>query len=65
MTQYTFSYTNSEYDRIPLALRERFDSILEATDADEKARRLAEQLCAATCEAVADLAKYAQDQLRL
>jgi hypothetical protein len=65
MSQYTFSYINSEYDRIPLELKENLDSILAESDADERTKKLVAQICKAMNAAVGDLALYAQDQLKL
>ena len=65
MSQYTFSFTNSEYERIPLQLRETLDAIIDESDADEKTVALVDKVCEAFEIAIADLAKYAKDQLHL
>lgn len=63
MAQYTFSYLQHEYDRIPYILKKNLDQILADSAADEETKKLVSAVCAAVEEAVADLAHYAKDQL--
>jgi hypothetical protein len=65
MSQYTFSYLNSEYERIPYQLKKTLDAALEQSTADPAVKELIEQVVAAVAEAVADLSGYAKDQLHL
>ena len=65
MSQYTFSFVNSEYERIPLELKENLDSIIGDADVDPKTKEFVAQICNCVEKAVADLAKYSKDQLHL
>jgi hypothetical protein len=65
MAQYTFSFINSEYERIPADLRERLDGALAGAEIDPAVTALLGQICDHVAQAVADLAKYGKDQLRL
>lgn len=65
MAQYTFSFIRSEYDRIPYQLKKDLEQALAQSDADEETKKLVEQVCASVQAAVSDLARYAQDQLRV
>ncbi|MDR2771731.1 MAG: hypothetical protein LBB57_06810 [Clostridiales Family XIII bacterium] len=67
MAQYTFSFINSEYERIPAELRERLDAILAEAEAetDPAVAKLLGRVCDCVTQAVADIAKYSKDQLRL
>ncbi|MDR1573274.1 MAG: hypothetical protein LBS24_03075 [Clostridiales Family XIII bacterium] len=65
MAQYTFSFLNSEYERIPADLRKQLDDILARAETDPATTRLAGEICDALAKAIADLAKYDKDQLRL
>lgn len=65
MAQYTFSFLRSEYDRIPLQLKKDLSEVLELSEADEETKKLIASVCASVEKAVADLSKYAQDQLKV
>jgi len=65
MAQYTFSFLRSEYDRIPIQLAKDFERILGESKADAETKKLAADICASLNRAVADLSKYAQDQLKI
>ncbi|MDR1874980.1 MAG: hypothetical protein LBQ90_08235 [Synergistaceae bacterium] len=65
MAQYTFSFINSEYERIPADLRKQLDGILAGAEADPAVTKLLDQICDCVTKAVADLARYGKDQLRL
>jgi sulfite reductase beta subunit-like hemoprotein len=65
MAQYTFSFINSEYERIPADLRKQFDDILADAEIDPAVTRLIGCVCDCTVKAVADLAKYSKDQLHM
>ncbi|MCD8098355.1 MAG: hypothetical protein LUE31_10120 [Lachnospiraceae bacterium] len=63
MAQYTFSYIRSEYDRIPIQLKQSLDAALAGSQADEETKKLVAAVCTAVENAVYDLSLYAQDQL--
>ncbi|SHI03958.1 hypothetical protein SAMN02745823_02086 [Sporobacter termitidis DSM 10068] len=65
MAQYTFSFLRSEYDRIPIQLKKELATLVEKSNADDETRQLLNALCKSVEKAVADLSKYAQDQLRI
>jgi len=65
MAQYTFSFLRSEYERIPIQLRKELSAHLENSKADEETKALVAAVCASVEKAVADLSKYAQDQLKI
>jgi hypothetical protein len=65
MSQYTFSYLNSEYERSPVQLRQKIDSIVSESSADPAAKALAAEIGEAFCEAISDIARYCKDQLKL
>ena len=65
MSQYTFSFVRSEYDRIPIVLKRELNAALDSSKADEETKLLIASVCSAVEKAVADLSKYAQDQLRI
>jgi hypothetical protein len=65
MAQYTFSYKNSEYDRIPLELSEKSAAIISASGAPSAVKDTLRELMAAVQESVSDLAAYARDGLKL
>jgi hypothetical protein len=65
MSQYTFSYLNSEYERVPYQLKKTLDEALATSAADPAVKELIGQVCTAVEEAVSDLALYAKDQLHL
>ena len=65
MAQYTFSFLRSEYDRIPYQLKKELDALLESSKADEETKKLVAAVCASVEKAVADMSKYAQDQLKV
>jgi hypothetical protein len=65
MAQYTFSFLRSEYDRIPYQLKKELAALLESSKADEETKALLEGVCRSVEKAVADLSKYAQDQLKV
>ena len=65
MAQYTFSFVNSEYERIPAELRERLDDILANAETDPAVTKLVGEVCDCVTKAVADLARYGKDGLRL
>ncbi|MDR2088047.1 MAG: hypothetical protein LBP73_01695 [Clostridiales Family XIII bacterium] len=65
MSQYTFSFINSEYERIPAELREELDALLAGAETDPAVTKLLGQICDCVTRAVADIAKYGKDQLRL
>jgi hypothetical protein len=65
MSQYTFSFIRSEYDRIPYQLQKDLHAALDDSGADEKTKALVAAVCASVEKAVADLSKYAQDQLKI
>ncbi len=65
MSQYTYSFLRSEYDRIPIILKRELNAALEASKADEDTKHLIASVCTAVEKAVADLSKYAQDQLKI
>ena len=65
MAQYTFSFLRSEYDRIPIQLHKELTAILDGSKADEEAKALVTAVCASVEKAVADLSRYAQDQLKV
>ncbi|MDR2355884.1 MAG: hypothetical protein LBE16_06780 [Clostridiales Family XIII bacterium] len=65
MAQYTFSFVNSEYERIPKELRKQLDGILAGAETDPAVTELVSRVCDCVTKAVADLARYGKDQLRL
>ncbi len=65
MAQYTFSFLRSEYDRIPIQLKKELDTIMERSNADDDTKQLLNAICQSVEKAVADLSKYAQDQLKI
>jgi|GEM_PF-2720603 len=65
MAQYTFSYLRSEYDRIPYQLKKELDELLQNSKADEETKALVAGVCKSVEKAIADLSKYAQDQLKI
>jgi hypothetical protein len=65
MSQYTFSFVRSEYDRIPIQLKRQLDEALEKSNADPSAKELVAEVCDAVSRAVADICKYSQDQLKV
>ena len=65
MSQYTFSFLRSEYDRIPHQLKKELDSIVSGSGADEETKKLITAVCDSVCKAVSDLGMYAQDQLKI
>jgi hypothetical protein len=65
MAQYTFSFIRSEYDRIPILLKKELAAALANSAADEETKKLVTEACASVEKAVNDLAKYAQDQLKV
>ena len=65
MSQYTFSFINSEYERIPYQLKKDLDTILTDSSADPKTKELVAQVCDAVEKAIYEIAHYAQDQLHL
>lgn len=65
MAQYTFSFLRSEYDRIPFQLKKELSTVFESSKADEEIKALIAGVCASVEKAVADLSKYAQDQLKI
>lgn len=65
MSQYTFSFLRSEYDRIPFQLKKELGVLVENSNADAETKQLIDAVCKAVEKAVADLSKYAQDQLRI
>lgn len=65
MAQYTFSFVRSEYDRIPYQLNKELSALVESSKADEETKALIAAVCLSVEKAVADLSKYAQDQLKL
>jgi hypothetical protein len=65
MSQYTYSFLRSEYTRIPLELKEDLDVVISESNVDPEIKKLIEKVCEKVGNAVADLAKYGQDQLVL
>ncbi len=65
MAQYTFSFVRSEYDRIPYAFKKEMEEILKNSKADLETKKLVEDVCAKINKAIADICKYAQDQLQV
>ena len=65
MAQYTYSYLRSEYDRIPIILERELTTLVEESKADAETKKLVAAVCKAVQKSVADLSKYAQDQLRI
>lgn len=65
MAQYTYSYLRSEYDRIPIQLKHELDAVLSGAEADEQTKLMLAAICKSVEKAVADLSKYAQDQLKI
>jgi len=65
MAQYTFSFVRSEYDRIPIQLKKELSTLIEESKADEETKKLIAAVCVSVENAVADLSKYAQDQLKV
>jgi hypothetical protein len=65
MSQYTYSFLRSEYTRIPLELTEGLDVVISESNVDPGIKELIEKVCEKVESAVADLAKYGQDQLVL
>ena len=63
MAQYTFSFLRSEYDRIPYTFKKEIEGILEKSNAGEETKKLVEDVCSTVNKAIADICKYAQDQL--
>lgn len=65
MAQYTYSFLRSEYDRIPIVLNRELSALVEKSKADEETKLLIADICKSVEKAVADLSKYAQDQLKI
>jgi hypothetical protein len=65
MAQYTFSFLRSEYDRIPYQLKKELATLLESSKVDNETKMLITAVCASVEKAVADISKYAQDQLQV
>jgi hypothetical protein len=65
MAQYTFSFLRSEYDRIPHVFKKDIEEILEKSNTDQETKKLMEDLCSTVSKAIADICKYAQDQLQI
>ena len=65
MAQYTYSFIRSEYDRIPIQLHKELSTLLDESNADAETKALVAAVCASVEKAVADLSKYAQDQLKI
>ena len=65
MAQYTFSFLRSEYDRIPIQLKKELTTLLDDSKADDETKELIAAVCGSVCKAIADLSKYAQDQLKI
>jgi len=65
MAQYTFSFIKSEYDRIPIRLRQDLTALVEESKVDDNTKALISAVCESVEKAVADLSKYAQDQLKI
>ena len=63
MSQYTFSFVRSEYDRIPFVFKKEIEEILKKTNADQETKKLMEDVCLKMSKAIEDICKYAQDQL--
>lgn len=65
MAQYTFSFIRSEYERIPIQMKQRLDKILAESEADPEVKKLMADICLCVEDAVSELSKYAQDQLKI
>ncbi len=65
MAQYTYSFSRSEYERIPIQLKKQLDQLIAESNADEETKALVSAVCACMEKAIEDLSRYGKDQLRV
>lgn len=65
MAQYTYSFLNSEFERIAIQLRQNLDRILSESEADEKTKKLVGDVCGEVENAMDFVCEYSRDQLKI